>query len=132
MQSPLIKQAPQAPGQEEHGVDTGAFFIDNAPSWGELAEMVEKRMQETGGRRPWQSCMQYLRFMHLVSNKAYMHGPVCHGSQFCMLQVTSIWTLTRRMGQPMRGRCGACLGSRGRPSSSFTGTAQHGALTARR
>ena len=38
----------QDQGQQEYHIDTGTFFTDNAPSWSELAELVERRMQETG------------------------------------------------------------------------------------
>lgn len=42
-------QAYQDDGQqEEYHIDTGAFFVDNAPSWDELAQLVDQRMQETG------------------------------------------------------------------------------------
>lgn len=34
--------------QEDYQIDTGVFFVDNAPSWDELAQLVAKRMQETG------------------------------------------------------------------------------------
>lgn len=48
-------QAFQEQGQQEYQIDTGTFFTDNAPSWSELAELVERRMQETGKQ---QTCIR--------------------------------------------------------------------------
>ncbi len=42
-------QAFQQDSGLEYQIDTGAFFLDNAPSWAELQQLVEQRMQETGG-----------------------------------------------------------------------------------
>jgi hypothetical protein len=118
-------QGYQDQGQQEYKVDTGTFFTDNAPSWSELAELLDKRMQETGERRRFSA----------VYAAVPTYGPLCDvESFFCaewnnttwkiatnmqhsiVGQATSTLMLTRRMGRPMRGRCGACSGSRARPS----------------